>query len=86
LLSLYKSRVPDPLVFGPPGSGSVTLRYGTGSGFFYHEEKLSRKNLGFYTVLLLLYDFLSLKVNVPSEYKAKKFRKKLIFCWHLEVH
>ena len=27
---------PDPHVFGPPGSGSISQRYGSGSGFFYH--------------------------------------------------
>ncbi len=33
---------PDPYVFGPPGSGSVSQRYGFGS--FYHLEN-SKKNL-----------------------------------------
>ena len=27
----------DPYVFGPPGSGSVSQRYRSGSGSFYHE-------------------------------------------------
>ncbi len=27
---------PDPHVFGPPGSGSTSQRYGSGSGSFYH--------------------------------------------------
>jgi hypothetical protein len=26
----------DPYVFGPPGSGSIRQRYGSGSGSFYH--------------------------------------------------
>jgi hypothetical protein len=30
---------PDPYVFGPPGSGSVSQRYGPGSGSFYHRRK-----------------------------------------------
>ena len=32
--SKYKSSVgdPDPQVFGPPGSGSISQRYGSGSG------------------------------------------------------
>jgi hypothetical protein len=36
---------PDPNVFGPPGSGSIsqTLRYGSGS--FYHQAKIVRKTL-----------------------------------------
>jgi hypothetical protein len=28
---------PDPHVFGPPGSGSTSQRYGSGSGSFYHQ-------------------------------------------------
>jgi hypothetical protein len=31
-------RDPDPYVFGPPGSGSVIQRYGSGS--FYHHAKI----------------------------------------------
>jgi hypothetical protein len=30
---------PDPYVFGPPGSGSVSQMYGSGSGSFYHQSK-----------------------------------------------
>jgi hypothetical protein len=36
--------LPDPHVFGPPGSESISLRYGSGSGSFYH----SKKNLDSY--------------------------------------
>jgi hypothetical protein len=32
---------PNPHVFGPPGSGSTSQRYGTGS--FYHHAKIVRK-------------------------------------------
>jgi hypothetical protein len=32
----------DPYVFGPHESGSLCLRYGSGSGF-YHQAKLVRK-------------------------------------------
>jgi hypothetical protein len=41
------STVPDPHVFGPPGSGSASQRYGSGSGsgFFYHQAKIVRKTL-----------------------------------------
>jgi hypothetical protein len=48
---------PDPYVFGPPGCES-----------FHQRAKNCRKTL-IYTVLGLLYDFLSLKndVNVPSK-------------------
>jgi hypothetical protein len=35
----------DPYVFGPPGSGSgsISQRYGSGSGSFYHKAKIVRK-------------------------------------------
>jgi hypothetical protein len=60
----------DPYVFGPPrsGSGSIRQRYGSESGSFYHQAKIIRKTL-IPTVWFLLYDFLSLKneVNVPSK-------------------
>jgi hypothetical protein len=40
---------PDPHVFGPPGSGSTSQRYGSGSGYgsgsFYHHAKIVRKTL-----------------------------------------
>ncbi len=74
---------PDPHVYGPPGSGSTSQRYGSGS--FYHHAKIVRKTLIPYFVTL--FDFLSLKndVNVPSKSnKKKKLCKKLVFCWHLE--
>ncbi len=38
---------PDPHVFWPPGSGSTSQRYGSGSGSvsFYHNAKIVRKTL-----------------------------------------
>jgi hypothetical protein len=36
---------PDPNVFGPPGSGSISQRCGSGSGSFYHQAKIVRKTL-----------------------------------------
>jgi hypothetical protein len=69
--------LPDPHVFGPPGSGS-----------FYHHAKIVRKTfIPYYFVTL--FDFLSLKnyVNVPSKstvISRKNCVKKLFFCWHLE--
>jgi hypothetical protein len=49
-----------------PGFGSVSQRYGAGSGSFYNQAKIVRKTL-ISTVLLLLF-YLSLKnyVDVPS--------------------
>jgi hypothetical protein len=35
----------NPHVFGPPGSGSTSQRYGSGSGSFYHQAKIVRKTL-----------------------------------------
>ncbi len=34
---------PDPYVFGPPGSGSISQRYGSGS--LYHQAKIVGKTL-----------------------------------------
>jgi hypothetical protein len=58
ILSISLSKVadpdpdpPDPHVFGPPGSGSISQRYGSrsgsgsGSGPFYHHAKIARKTL-----------------------------------------
>ncbi len=36
---------PDPHVFGPPGSGSIIQRYGSGSGSFSNYAKIVRKTL-----------------------------------------
>ena len=56
---------PDPHVFGPPGSGSTSQRYGSGSGSSCKNRKKNLDSLYFVTV----FDFLSLKndVNVPSK-------------------
>jgi hypothetical protein len=77
---------PDPHVFGPPGygSGSFSQKYGSASS--YHQAKIVRKTL-FPTALRLLFDVLSLKidVNVPSKSNTlKNLFKKFVFCWHLE--
>ncbi len=37
----------DPHIFGAPGSGSISTRYGSGSGPFYHQTKI-KKNLDSY--------------------------------------
>ncbi len=43
--NMLKSSVADrdPYDFGPPGSGSVSQRYGSGSGSFYDQAKIVRK-------------------------------------------
>ena len=59
---------PDPRVFGPPGSGSTSQRYGSGSSC-----KNSKKNLDSY-YFVTLFDFLSLKnyINLPSKSNKQK--------------
>jgi hypothetical protein len=71
------------------GSGSVSRRYGSGSGFgsFHHQAKIVRTTFLF-TVLGLLYDFLALRndVIVPSKSnKQKTLVKKLFFVGVLKV-
>jgi hypothetical protein len=62
---------PDPHVIGPPGFGSTSQRYGSGS--FYHHPKIVRKTL-IPSIFATLFDFLSLKndVNVPSKSNKQK--------------
>jgi len=73
---------PDPYVFGPPWSGSISQRYGSGS--FYHQEKIVRKTL-ILTVCDFFLTFLSLKNdvnvdNVPSKInELKNFFLNLFF-------
>jgi hypothetical protein len=70
---LEKTSVPDqdPHVFGPPGSGSISQRYGSGSGSFYHQANIVRKTL-IPTVLSLILDFLSFKNDVNIPLKSNK--------------
>jgi hypothetical protein len=71
---------PNPHVFGPPGSGSISQRYGSGSGSFYHHANIVRKTFDSY-YFVTLFDFLSLKndVNVSSESNKQKFFLKISF-------
>jgi hypothetical protein len=77
---------PDPYVFEPPGSGSVSQRYGSKS--FYHQVKIGRKTLSknsrktsIYTVFGILNDFLTLENNVyvhsKGNEKKLQIRKKM---------
>jgi hypothetical protein len=68
----------DPLVSGmDPDQDAdrirIRIRIRIGSGSFYHSAKIVRKTL-ISTVLLRLFDFLSLKsyVNVPSKSNMQK--------------
>jgi hypothetical protein len=76
------SDLSDQYVFGSPGSGSASQRYGSGS--FYHQEKKIRTLIP--NVFWLLFDFLSLKnVNVPSKKISRKnFFLLVCFCLRLE--
>ncbi len=51
----YFSGFVDFYVFGPPGS--VSQRYGSGSGSFHHQAKIVRKNLDFYCFVTSLWLF-----------------------------
>jgi hypothetical protein len=56
LTSVFSSVVdPDPYVFRPPGSGSVSHRYGSGS--FYYQAKIVGKTF-ISTVSVLLCDLI----------------------------
>ncbi len=67
-VAFVKWSVADPDVFGPPGSGSIRTRYGSGSGSFHHQTKIVRKTL-ISTVWWLFYDFLSLKKLCKCSFK-----------------
>jgi hypothetical protein len=56
-------RIDWTICFGPPGYGSVSQWFGSGS--FYHQAKMGRKTL----ISTVLYEFLFLKndVNVPAK-------------------
>jgi hypothetical protein len=58
------------------GSGSISQRYGSGSGFgsFYHQAKIVRKT-SIPTVLWILHDFLSLENDLNVPLKSKKEKK-----------
>jgi hypothetical protein len=47
ILTLPDPDPPNPHVFGPPGSGSISQRYGSGSrsASIYHQAKFVRKTL-----------------------------------------
>jgi hypothetical protein len=82
---------PDPHVFGPPGSGSISQRYGcgsgSGSGTFYYHGKNNQKNLDSH-YFVTLFDFLSFKndANVPSKSnKQKKCLRNKFFVAILKV-
>ncbi len=72
-------------VFGPPGSGSISQRYGYGS--YNHLAKIIRKTF-IPTLLRPFYDFLSLKnyVNVPSKQYQYGNKQKNFFVGSLKVN
>jgi hypothetical protein len=71
-------------VFGPPVSGSVSQRYGSGfgSGSFYHQAKKVRKTLIFTVCDLFIPFFIFEKWY---RYLPKEISKK-INKWRLEDH
>ncbi len=73
---------PDPYVFGPPGSRSISQRYGSGFGFgsgsFYHHAKIVRKTL-IPTIMWLFLKNLKNDVNLPSKSNKQNFFFKISF-------
>ncbi len=61
---------PEPHVFGPPGSGSISQRYGFGS--FCHHAKKERKILILTILWLFWLFFFKNDVNVPSNCNKQK--------------
>jgi hypothetical protein len=76
----------NPYVFGPPGSGFINTSYGSRTGSFCRQAKIVRKPL-IPTVLLILLDVLSFKIDANVRYllkvpviSRKTVFKKLFFC------
>jgi hypothetical protein len=59
-------------VFWPPGSGSSSTRFGSGSGSFCNQAKIVRKNLNSYCFVTPLWLFLSLKNGVVLKSDKQK--------------
>jgi hypothetical protein len=75
---LLLSSVPDPdsHALGPPGSGSISQRYGSGS--FYHQAKIVRKTTFIPTVLSLrdfFWTFYLWKMYLQKVINRKLFKK-----------
>ncbi len=60
---------PDLYAFGPPGSGAVPRRYGSGSRSFYHQAKKVKKKLDSYCFVTSLWLFIFEKL---CNYNFKK--------------
>ncbi len=77
---------PDPHVFGPPGSGTISQRYGSGSGSFYHHAKIVRKTLiptisfTFFDCFIGMLGFFSFLDPDPPSQIDPDFQRGL-FCW-----
>ncbi len=76
---------PDPHVFGPPGSGSTSQRYGSGSGSFYHHAQIVRKIL-IPTIFWLFLTFYLWKTMYLYLQKVLSRIKKLVFAGILKVN
>ncbi len=78
---------PDQHVFGPPGSGfgSISQRYGSGSGSFYHRAKIVRKTL-IPTILWLFLTFYLWKMYLQKVISRKNKNKNLFFVGILRVY
>ncbi len=68
--------------FGPPGSGSgsVSKRYGSGSGSFHHQAKIVRKT--FISTVLWLWLFIFEEwCKCTFKSNKEKYKKKIVFRW-----
>ncbi len=80
----------DPYVFGPPGSGSgsISQRYGSGSGSDYHQAK-KKKNLDSYCFVTSFWLFIFekwCKCTFKSNKQTSFFKNKLLFVGILKVN
>jgi hypothetical protein len=75
----------DPYVFAPPGSGSISQMYGSGSGSLYYQAKMVRKTL-IPIVCDFFLTFYLLKIMKMYLHKviSRKTFEKISFCWCLE--
>jgi hypothetical protein len=67
---------PDPHVFGPPGSGSISRRCGSGSGSGSRSYPFSLKCVGRTVIMPAKQNF-----NTRFQQKIKFFRLKMMYLW-----
>ncbi len=80
IVAAYRTRTsvrdPDPHVFGPPGSGSISQRYGSGSGYGSFPYLINYKCLERTEIMLAKQNF-----NTKVKKKIKFLRLKIMCLW-----